>query len=108
MVDSQDFLVTREVALRTGDIQYKYRTEDGRFIVDARSLSRIRFTSDEMINGLSGIEKITDEEAKTLIARNGYKMGDSEESRMPESSSSESSSSEEEETAKEQKEETEE
>lgn len=76
MVDSQDFLVTREVALRTGDIQYKYRTEDGRFIVDARTLSRIRFTSEEIINGLQGIEKITHEEAETLIAKNNYQMGD--------------------------------
>ena len=76
MVDSQDFLVTREVALRTGEIQYKYRTADGRFIVDARTLSRIRFTSDEIINGLHGIEKITHEEAETLIAKNNYQMGD--------------------------------
>ena len=76
MVDSQDFLVTREVALRTGEIQYKYRTADGRFIVDARTLSRIRFTSEEIINGLQGIEKITHEEAETLIAKNNYQMGD--------------------------------
>lgn len=76
MVDSQNFLVTREVALRTGDIRYKYRTEDGRFIIDARILSRINFTSEEIVNGLSGIKKITKEEAETLIARNGYTMGD--------------------------------
>lgn len=76
MVDSQIFLVTREVALRTGDIRYKYRTEDGRFIIDARILSRISFTSEEIVNGLSGIKKITKEEAETLIARNGYTMGD--------------------------------
>lgn len=76
MVDSQDFLVTRDVALRTGEIQYKYRTADGRFIVDARTLSRIRFTSEEIINGLQGIEKITHEEAETLIAKNNYQMGD--------------------------------
>lgn len=76
MVDSQDFLVIRDVALRTGEIQYKYRTADGRFIVDARTLSRIRFTSEEIINGLHGIEKITHEEAETLIAKNNYQMGD--------------------------------
>lgn len=76
MVDSQDFLVTREVAMRTGDISTKYRTKDGRFIIDARTLSRIQFTSDEMLNGLSGIEKITIEEAETLIAANDFKMGD--------------------------------
>lgn len=84
MIDSQDFLVTREVALRTGEIEYKYRTADGRFIVDARTLSRITFTSDEIINGLAGVESISHSEALTLIARNGYKMGDSEESTIPE------------------------
>ena len=31
------------------------------------------------VNGLDGVEKITEEEAKTLIARGGYKMGDIEE-----------------------------
>ena len=79
MVDVQNYVVTREVALRTGDIKYKYRTEDGRFIVDNRTLSKIKFTSDEIINGLKGVEKITEEEAKELIAKGGYKMGDSEE-----------------------------
>ena len=78
MVDAQDFLVTRDVAMRTGDISTKYRTKDGRFIIDSRTLSRIQFTSEEMLNGLSGIEKITQEEAETLIAENDYKMGDEE------------------------------
>ena len=79
MVDAQDFLVTRDVAMRTGDISTKYRTKDGRFIIDSRTLSRIQFTSEEMLNGLSGIEKITQEEAETLIAENDYKMGEAEE-----------------------------
>lgn len=79
MLESQNYLVTREVALRTGSIQYKYRTEDGRFIVDYRTLSRIRLTGDEILNGLKGVESITKDEAKTLIAKGGYKMGDSEE-----------------------------
>ena len=80
MLESQNYLVTKEVALRTGSIQYKYRTEDGRFIVDYRTLSRIRLTGDEILNGLKGVEEITKDEAKTLIAKGGYKMGDSEES----------------------------
>lgn len=79
MIDVQNYVVTREIALRTGDIRFKYRTNDGRFIVDNRTLAKIRFTSDEIINGLDGVEKITEEEAKTLIARGGYKMGDMEE-----------------------------
>lgn len=88
MVDTQKFIVTKDVALRTGvNLGYKYRTKDGRFILDARTLSNIRFTSDEIMNGLSGIEKITDEEAKTLIAQNNYNMGmgnESEESEVEE------------------------
>lgn len=79
MIDVQNYVVTREIALRTGDIRFKYRTKDGRFIVDNRTLAKIRFTSDEIVNGLDGVEKITEEEAKTLIARGGYKMGDAEE-----------------------------
>lgn len=79
MVDVQNYVVTREIALRTGDIRFKYRTKDGRFIVDNRTLAKIRFTSDEIVNGLNGVEKITEEEAKTLIARGGYKMGEAEE-----------------------------
>lgn len=79
MIDVQNYVATREIALRTGDIRFKYRTKDGRFIVDNRTLAKIRFTSDEIVNGLDGVEKITEEEAKTLIARGGYKMGDAEE-----------------------------
>ena len=84
MIDVQNYVVTREIALRTGDIRFKYRTEDGRFIVDNRTLAKIRFTSDEIVNGLDGVEKITEEEAKTLIARGGYKMGDADEEKVEE------------------------
>lgn len=78
MIDVQDYLVTRDIALRTGSIQYKYRTADGQFIVDNRTLSKIKLTSDEFINGLQGIKKISKEEAKTLIAQNDFQMGDTE------------------------------
>ena len=75
-VDVQNYVVTREIALRTGDIENKYRTKDGRFIVDNRTLSKIKFTSDEIVNGLEGVEKITEQEAETMIAQGEYKMGD--------------------------------
>ena len=77
-LDASNYLVTREIALRTGEIQNHYRTTDGRFILDKRALSIIRFTSDEYINGLSGVEKISKDEALTLIAKGGYHLGDSE------------------------------
>ena len=96
MVDVQNFVVTREVALRTGDIRYKYRTKDGRFIVDNRTLSKIKFTSEEIVSGLQGIEKITEQEAKELIAKGGYKMGDSDEVVMPEEETEETNEEKEE------------
>lgn len=95
MLESQEFLVTRDIALRTGSIQYKYRTKDGRFIVDSRTLSRINFTSEEILSGLKGVEKITKEEARTLIAKGGYKMGDSEESTPIEESNTNNETTEE-------------
>lgn len=73
------FVVTRDIALRTGMIDTKYRTKDGRFIVDNRSLSRVRFTPEEYVNGLAGVEMITLEEAETLIAQGGFQTGDSDE-----------------------------
>ena len=77
-VNAGIFIVTREVALRTGDIQNHYRTKDGRFILDSRTLAMIRFTPEEYISGLQGIEKITKQEALELIAKGGYHLGDSE------------------------------
>lgn len=76
MIDNDNFLVTREVAERTGQRAWKYRTRDGRYIVDRKALGRIELTSGEMVTGLAGVEKITRNEALTLIAKGGYKMGD--------------------------------
>ena len=76
MIDTQVYLVTREVAQRTGQLQYKYRTRDGRFIVDSRTLSMVRMTTEEYIHGIQGIEPITVEEMEALKAENGYVMGD--------------------------------
>ena len=80
MLDSAFYLVTREIAMRSGVIDGRYRTQDDRFILDNKDLSRIRFTTDEYISGLQGVEKIDEMQAKTLIAQNGYKMGLSGES----------------------------
>lgn len=69
------YKVTKEIAIRSGVIDGRYRTLDGFFILDNKDLSRIRFTPDEYINGLEGIEKISETEAETLIAKGGFKMG---------------------------------
>ena len=75
MIENATFLVTSDTARRTGLTESRYRTEDGRYVMDARDLSRIRMTAYELANGLRGIEKVSTEDAKTLIARGGFKMG---------------------------------
>lgn len=78
MVDSAVYKVSRQIAERSGLLSGRYRTKDGDFILNNRDLSRVRFTTEEYINGLAGVEKITEEEAKILINENGEKMGDEE------------------------------
>lgn len=70
------YKVTEDIAIRSGLIAERYRTSDNEhWILDNKDLSRVRFTVDEYINGLSGVEKITENEAETLIALGGYKFG---------------------------------
>ena len=70
------YKVTEDIAIRSGLIAERYRTSDNEhWILDNKDLSRVRFTADEYINGLSGVEKITENEAETLIALGGYKFG---------------------------------
>ena len=70
------YKVTEDIAIRSGLIAERYRTADNKhWILDNKDLSRVRFTADEYINGLSGVEKITENEAETLIALGGYKFG---------------------------------
>ena len=70
------YKVTEDIAIRSGLIAERYRTSDNKhWILDNKDLSRVRFTADEYINGLSGVEKITENEAETLIALGGYKFG---------------------------------
>lgn len=75
MIDTAFYLVTKEIALRSGVIENRYRTADGMYVLDSKDLSRIRFTTDEYVNGLNGVQRISDEEARDLIARGGYSMG---------------------------------
>ena len=74
-LDTAFYLVTRDIAIRSGLVDVRYRTLDGRFILDNKDLSRVRFTTDEYISGLKGVEKISEDEAQTLIAQGGYKKG---------------------------------
>lgn len=74
-LDTAFYLVTRDIAIRSGLVDVRYRTLEGKFILDNKDLSRVRFTTDEYISGLAGVEKITEAEAQTLIAQGGYKKG---------------------------------
>lgn len=74
-LDTAFYLVTRDIAIRSGLVDVRYRTLEGKFILDNKDLSRVRFTTDEYVSGLAGVEKITEAEAQTLIARGGYKKG---------------------------------
>ena len=75
MVESVTFVVTEDVARRSGVIATRYRTEDGRFILNNRDLRGVRMTAEELQTGLQGIERISDELARQLIKKGGYKMG---------------------------------
>ena len=75
MVDITFYLVTQAIAQRSGVIESRYRIKDGRFVLDNKDLSYIRFTPDEYIDGLKGVEKVSKDDAMLLIKENGYKMG---------------------------------
>ena len=78
-LDSAVYFVTKEIAIRSGHVDSRYRIADGRFVLDNKDLSHVRFTTDEYINGLEGVEKTDNETAQTKIAENGYQMGLEEE-----------------------------
>lgn len=73
MIDQGFYLAGRDIAERAGVLDAAYVTEDGRFVLDSQALKYIRLTPDEFVTGLQGIEKIGYEEAKSLIAANGYR-----------------------------------
>ena len=86
---TQLYLVTKDIAIRSGLIESRYRIADGRFVLDNKDLSRVRFTPDEYISGLAGVEKVSEEEAETLIAQNGYQMGEEVEQQQAQQQESE-------------------
>ena len=77
MVENAFYLVSADIARRSGLINERYRTKRGLYVLDYKDLSRVQFTPEEYISGLQGVEMITAQEAKRLIMENGYKMGES-------------------------------
>ena len=86
---TQLYLVTKDIAIRSGLIESRYRIADGRFVLDNKDLSRVRFTPDEYISGLAGVEKVSEDEAETLISQNGYQMGEDVEQQQAQQQESE-------------------
>lgn len=76
MLESAIYFVTRDIAIRSGLKDQRYRISDGRYVLDNKDLSRVRFTVDEYVSGLQGVEKTDETTAQRRIAENGYKMGD--------------------------------
>lgn len=73
MTDNAFYLVGEELARRSGLIGQRYIIKDGRFVLDKKDLTRIQLTAEEFVKGLDA-ERVSAEKAKTLIARNGFKM----------------------------------
>lgn len=74
MIDVCYYLATRDVLARCGLLGQRYRTEDGLYIIDNKDLSRITPTSEEYLNGVSGISAISVSDAKKMIAENSYTL----------------------------------
>ena len=69
----QLYLVSKELAERTGFAKQRYVTKDGRYIVNDRDLRIARLTEQEK----EAAEPITKEQSRQLISENGYKTGNS-------------------------------
>ena len=74
-LDSAIYLVTREIAMRSGTINSRYRIADGRFVLSNKDLAMIRFTSEEYLTGLQGVERVDERDAQRLIAENNFQRG---------------------------------
>lgn len=73
MIDQGFYLADRSIAERAGVLESAYVTADGRFVLDSQTLKFVRLTPDEFVTGLQGVEKISYDDAKSLIAAGGYR-----------------------------------
>lgn len=71
-----DYLVTREVAERAGVREIRYRTADGRYVLNAKDLRKIVLEPEEFTTGLEGVELVSSRMATRLIKENGSVLGD--------------------------------
>ena len=79
-VTSKYYLATPQIAERAGLINARYRVRDGRFILSYQDLKLVRFTSEEMLTGIGqSVQEVQENQARVLIAENGYKIGHNDE-----------------------------
>lgn len=76
MVENAFYLVSAEIARRSGLINERYRTKNGRYVLDYKDLQRVTFIPEEYVSGLEGVEMITASQAKQEIIDGGYTMGE--------------------------------
>lgn len=69
------FNASHDIAVRSGVIAHRYRTADGRFILNEDDMRHIRLLPAEYSTGIDAIP-ITESEASELIAAGGYQMGE--------------------------------
>lgn len=74
MIDTALFLVDAVIAQRAGRMTGRYKTEEGKYILNEKDLEHVRFTTEEYLTGLKGVKKITQAEADELIKRGGYEL----------------------------------
>lgn len=74
MIDTALFLVDAVIAQRAGRMVGRYKTEEGKYILNEKDLEHVRFTTEEYLTGLKGVKKITQAEADELIKRGGYEL----------------------------------
>ena len=72
MINKGQYIVSREIAIRSGLFEHRYRTADGRYILGESDLKRIGEVNPQ------DVERISNSEAQTLIARGGFVTGDQE------------------------------
>lgn len=71
------FTASADLVRRAGIIASRYRTKDGRYVIDGDDLAKVSMvmTPYDYIHGIDVIQ-VSEIEAKNLIAENGYQMGE--------------------------------
>lgn len=70
------YSASADVARATGTIQTTYRTKDGRFILSQREVNAMLMQQPGKTVADLDVKEISVQQAKTLIAQGGYKMGE--------------------------------